>query len=503
MRNKTIILLFFGLLYSASVQAQSMDSIPHHSFGPYAYAYPKTIMQMADSSVVGGFHLLNFTSDYYMYSEGYLMQKLTRHGARITDTTFINYKHFPSHFTGKYPFGQGNVHAELGDFVDGQSILRIQHFDDQLHFDDTLAEVALCEKPVKGAEPCMLLDEEGDLVLAFYDFEYDATHPETVHLAQVGLDGTIKLHETYPFEQIQFGLPLIGPKVFGTSPLRYACWGVNTNGQIQCLDCYVLDSLLHLTATYSIYGQISNAPQLPYQTYALQFSRNAQVLGEESGTILVGAAYDNSASIQGGSGMMLVRFDSEGNKLKHVVFPSPGSSSSPYEWPIGLEWSLDGNLYFSYTTSSSDDGTICVMKLDRDMNVIWQRCCLASGWGKELAFMKVLDDNGVAIMGNVYNGTEAFYLILNDDGHERVHEQACNFRPYACYPNPAHDALHLQYSPDVQPTQIELYDLQGRLVRTQNDHLESLNLQGLATGQYVMKVTMEGGDTFTDKVVKE
>ena len=30
------------------------------------------------------------------------------------------------------------------------------------------------------------------------------------------------------------------------------------------------------------------------------------------------------------------------------------------------------------------------------------------------------------------------------------------------YPNPAHDQLHLQYSPDVQPRHIELYDLQGR-----------------------------------------
>jgi hypothetical protein len=55
----------------------------------------------------------------------------------------------------------------------------------------------------------------------------------------------------------------------------------------------------------------------------------------------------------------------------------------------------------------------------------------------------------------------------------------------------------------VQPKQVELYDLQGRLVRSQSQGLESLNMQGLASGQYLMKVTLEDGKSFTDKVVKE
>jgi hypothetical protein len=33
--------------------------------------------------------------------------------------------------------------------------------------------------------------------------------------------------------------------------------------------------------------------------------------------------------------------------------------------------------------------------------------------------------------------------------------------------------------------------------------LEVLDIQGLASGQYVMKVTMDNGKVFTDKVVKE
>jgi len=84
-----------------------------------------------------------------------------------------------------------------------------------------------------------------------------------------------------------------------------------------------------------------------------------------------------------------------------------------------------------------------------------------------------------------------------------VQEGGIEVRPYAYYPNPAQDQLHLNYSPDVKPAQIGLYDLQGRLVRSQTSGLESINLQGLAAGQYVMKVTMANGTTFSDKVVKE
>ena len=51
--------------------------------------------------------------------------------------------------------------------------------------------------------------------------------------------------------------------------------------------------------------------------------------------------------------------------------------------------------------------------------------------------------------------------------------------------------------------QVELYDLQGRLVRTQSKDLESIILQGLSAGTYTMRVTLEDGKAFSDKVVKE
>ena len=76
-------------------------------------------------------------------------------------------------------------------------------------------------------------------------------------------------------------------------------------------------------------------------------------------------------------------------------------------------------------------------------------------------------------------------------------------RPYMFYPNPAQDQLRLQYSPDVQPTRVELYDLQGRLVRSQGSAFESVDMGQLPTGTYTMSVIMDDGQVFSDKVVKE
>ncbi len=96
-----------------------------------------------------------------------------------------------------------------------------------------------------------------------------------------------------------------------------------------------------------------------------------------------------------------------------------------------------------------------------------------------------------------------FYYFVHDDGLVGTSEAEAFIRPYMFYPNPTQSELHLQYSPDVTPKQIELYDLQGRLVQTQSKNLESLNMAGLPAGTYTMRVMLEGGKVFSDKVVKE
>ena len=116
-------------------------------------------------------------------------------------------------------------------------------------------------------------------------------------------------------------------------------------------------------------------------------------------------------------------------------------------------------------------------------------------------------DEGCLVTGRYWtlDQTEAELFVLKffADGSLSVSEKESFVRPYAYYPNPVKAQLLMQFSPDVQPKQIELYDLQGRLVRTQSKAFESIDMGQLPAGTYTLRVTLEDGKVFSDKVVKE
>lgn len=124
-------------------------------------------------------------------------------------------------------------------------------------------------------------------------------------------------------------------------------------------------------------------------------------------------------------------------------------------------------------------------------------------------YLLATQDGGCLVSGKVMydiNQEEAdlFVLKINADGTVGNDEILVeDILLYTIYPNPAHDHFCLQYSPNVQPAQVELYDLQGRLVRTQRGNFDHIDISQLPTGTYTMRVIMEDGKAYSDKVVKE
>ena len=116
-------------------------------------------------------------------------------------------------------------------------------------------------------------------------------------------------------------------------------------------------------------------------------------------------------------------------------------------------------------------------------------------------------DEGCLVTGRYWtlDQTEAELFVLKffADGSLSVPTMEDFVRPYAFYPNPAKEQLYMQFSPDVQPKQIELYDLQSRLVSTQSKAFESIDMRQLPAGTYTLRVTLEDGKAYSDKVVKE
>ena len=210
--------------------------------------------------------------------------------------------------------------------------------------------------------------------------------------------------------------------------------------------------------------------------------------------------------------MSMLKTDYDGNVTASLLVGFDNDTTELAPYIRGMDKYGDV-LYFchgSYIVINDEfhilQGTnlITVTKTDSDLNLIWQRYCHLD-MNCQPYCITATKDGGCLVTGSIFNeemsNMIAFKVLV--DGTLGCQETGIQIRPYLFYPNPAQDQLHMQYSPDVKPSQIELYDLQGRLVRTQSQGLESVDMQSLAPGQYLMKVTLEGGKSYTDKVMKE
>jgi hypothetical protein len=74
------------------------------------------------------------------------------------------------------------------------------------------------------------------------------------------------------------------------------------------------------------------------------------------------------------------------------------------------------------------------------------------------------------------------------------------------YPNPASDWISVSLSKDIQEATIEMYNLLGRKVKSDkmvgsNDH-HVMNIEDLAKGNYIIRVTPKGQNPITKSIQK-
>ena len=182
---------------------------------------------------------------------------------------------------------------------------------------------------------------------------------------------------------------------------------------------------------------------------------------------------------------------------------------------MGLKKMSDGTVYFVYKENGYPAESVIVVKMDVNLNVEWKRFCKTDNVAMSSPFRLppvIVEDaqgneTGVAWTGGgKIIGTEKqgfTYFFLTHDGTVGVNESGMEIRPYCFYPNPVQAQLQMQFSPDVQPKQVELYDLQGRLVRVQRSSFGSIDMSRLPAGAYMLRVVLEDGKTYSDKVVKK
>jgi hypothetical protein len=165
----------------------------------------------------------------------------------------------------------------------------------------------------------------------------------------------------------------------------------------------------------------------------------------------------------------------------------------------------DGSIYLTWSYDPLDNhrANRYVSYLDKDLNIIWESIYYnGDELFPNLYGNMLLSDGGLALAGYGDGGYDCSLIaVVFDNKSISVGEHSDYLRPYSFYPNPAADVVNIRFSPDVTAEKVEIYGMDGRLYHEQNFNMETVNVNDLSSGVYMMKLLMDNGESFTEKIV--
>ena len=505
---KKHLLLFIFSFAALALQAQNNDmySIMHHGQPGQSYDH-RGLMQQRDGGFITNSYVFENMGSGNSNPLGHMFYKISPTTLAITDSLFVPDADMVScYHLAQKPNGEGNILTQF-EYREGcdSCFLHICHFSDNDLNPVEDVVVPVCEGYAAGQ--VAIVDRNGDLIVQ-YSKETDPVHMSD-YAARFGLDGSLKCQAVLCENEIHSNLA--GElHVLKESPPQYYQWGsLEGDGGYDNLAIYTLDSLFQRNPII-INGKLSTA----YEYLHIQY--NTEVIPVGGDDVLVASEYIYEANhynpLENDYGVAVAKYDLRTMQQKgYITFNDyPGAQGTVK--CLGIKMMTDGTVYLLYWEQGYPQESFVAVKMDTDLNVEWKRMCktdnIILNWLRYPILCKDEqgEEKGIAWagIGRIDNQSNSFFFFyLNHDGTVGVNEGGMEVRPYGYYPNPAKGQLLMDFSPDVQPAQVELYDLQGRLVRTQNKAFESINLSQLPAGTYTMRVTLEDGKVYSDKIMKE
>ena len=509
---KKHLLLFVFVLAASTMRAQYNDmySIMYHSQPGRAFVC-EGLMQQHDGHFVINSYVYENDEGSFGDPLGNMFYKLSLPSLAFTDSLFVNDTSDFAHSCqfARHPNGAGNILTKFEYREDCDScFLHISHFsDNDLNpVEDVVTPV--CEGYAIGQ--VSLVDPRGDLIVQYQkirNYRYDE------YVARFGSDGTLKcqaqLSENVSSTTLSGQL-----HVLKESPLKYYQWGENgtyNQGWFN-ITVYALDSLFNRNPIV-INSCLNEATHDYYY-----FNYDSEIIPTGGDDVLIGARYVHEVNpqnpLQDEYGVIVAKYDLRTMQMKGFITFDDHPNHYPDTRCLGLKMMTDGTVYFLYKETGYPHESFIAVKMDTNLNVEWKRFCKTDDIIVQTLQYPVIyiddqgEEKGIAWLGEAARDEfqeimDFVFFYFNHDGTVSVSDGGIEVRPYAFYPNPVQDQLHMQYSPDVQPVQVELYDLQGRLVRTQRSNFEHIDMGQLPAGTYTLRVIMEDGKSYSDKVVKE
>jgi hypothetical protein len=502
-------LLVLGMMTLANlVKGQEIVTDFWHENGQYLSGYGLDIVETSDKCMI----VETWTNPLdTLETAGLIFYKFSTDGI-VRDSLFIEYDGLDSILMGY----DGPVYTSSSclferdpEHLDHFVYAYFLTFNDTLYFrmrtidmylniiGDTLIEIDHSTEFFDNAYSQDFFVEPNGDIIASYSIKDDPNETFMTYFLRIGFDGTLKSRTEVPQIRYFDNLEQTHTGMYNESPIQYCYWGSNFDsnyGSNPCILLYVLDSLFNV---------VEEKPFNFYQycTYTANGWNDCFVPVDDQHYLQINTYNRLDPNTYHTISWILLEKRNRQHVRQAVALIG---ETLHYPATIGAI-AVDANtIYLSYMTAVAALNHLVLLRLDGDLNIQWERHFLSEDTFHYAISMKVLDDGSIAISSfDYFSCPNSISVVVIKDNYDNLEEMGIHVRPYDFYPNPTQSELHLRYSPDVTPKQIELYDLQGRLMLMQRTGLDNINMKSLAAGQYVMKVTMKDGKNFTDMVVKE
>jgi len=204
----------------------------------------------------------------------------------------------------------------------------------------------------------------------------------------------------------------------------------------------------------------------------------------------------------------LMKFDSLGTLLKTVVYYNLNSRQ---DRPIDIFEDTDGGFRIpgtyefnsDFTTTIKPNGDFYLIKVDSSLNRIWDKKYGNADY-QEMKAAIPTKDGGMIMVGSTYNNTRKIkngYVVKTDaSGNVNTGVEQKKIQELNIYPNPVSNTLYINTNATI--TTYRITDILGNVISEGEVNGNSISIEELYPGLYVIKAIDNKGAIYRNKFVK-
>lgn len=291
--------------------------------------------------------------------------------------------------------------------------------------------------------------------------------------------------------------------VYNTEPLQYGCFFNSTKGVIS-------ERLVVLS---------ENMDVLEIKGFGIEFSDKQIYVGHDKCmvglndgmTAMLSHVYD---TITTKAQIQLTKFDRDFNVLDYVRFGEGYMKhDDKYESIEGKSVikSNDGMYVIWTQIDEKHVRTYMISHVDNNFDQKWESMLYSGLAWNHYYEGTLLKRGGLALVGymgayddyGVEDNATICYIIDDTKGTMYLSDNLAVLKPYSIFPNPTKDIINISFLPDVKCEKVQIFGMDGKLYHEQNFDMSTINVDGLSTGIYMMKIQLSSGISYTGKLVVE